>query len=540
MNVSNLNRMIQTTVSRDESLGGVIQVTGEVWDFQQSNRGHWFFELRDFSNDSMIKCVCWNNQIVNRTQSIESGQHITILGTLNWYIKKAQMKIKVLQIIKTHSKTHCMARSLELLNTLYQERGWYQRNTRSIVPSKICSVGIVTSRVGAALKDFIRIVNNRALYLEIVVGNTRVQGDVGNEIAAMIRRVAAQKPDCLVLTRGGGSKQDLHCFNLEPVVQAVYECSVPTITGIGHATDTALVDRVADLAVATPTEAAMCVTVNMEDECQKNKLRLQLIKQQIMIARTNEQQIIEARLNQQQILLDSLRTGLDRVNQLLHLKHRIGQQRVFKQNAAMHQHYNWRIRISKNNECLIPATADKLKNGMLVHAKNTDTIVSFHIHDVNIHRNKNNNPPSCVLDESVKPTQYVHASCCVLQKQSFMTLLSQLDKFIEPVFFVDTPNDVFIETLNKWRDAVKHAIDQLLINEPIPKKSVTPEVYTAMCNRNDIRGLMWLRDATMIVSGSNETDFLKTIKSYEHQQTMLLKQIDARHKKQLSITYLND
>ncbi|NUP98172.1 MAG: exodeoxyribonuclease VII large subunit, partial [Planctomycetaceae bacterium] len=231
---------------------GRVSVEGEVSGGRPAASGHVYFDLKDL--DAKVACVIWRSAVATALrQPLREGDKVVVHGKVEVYGPRGGYQIIVQRVEPAGLGT--LLAQLERLKQDLKERGWLDR--RRPIPALPERVGVVTSRDGAAFQDFLRTRSQRWPLYPVVLSHTPVQGaNAAQLIAAAIRRVAASGVDVVVVTRGGGSIEDLWAFNELAVAEAIWECPVPVVSGVGHETDTTLCDLVADLRAHTPTDAA--------------------------------------------------------------------------------------------------------------------------------------------------------------------------------------------------------------------------------------------------------------------------------------------
>ncbi len=242
---------------------GAIRVVGEVTGFR--DRTHWYFDLKD--SEAVIACVAFANVAKRVGFDLKDGLQVVITGRIDFYSKSGKVSL----IVEKIEPVGAGALDLKLKQLIEELRvlGWMNPERKRKLPVLPRKVAVITSRTAAALQDVIDTVRRRCPSVELVVADTRVQGDdAAEEIAAMIRTVSkvAKKLgiDAVLVTRGGGSKEDLWCFNSKSIAEAIVNCSIPVVAAIGHETDTTVAELVADERAATPTQAAMRLTPDRE------------------------------------------------------------------------------------------------------------------------------------------------------------------------------------------------------------------------------------------------------------------------------------
>lgn len=246
--VSHLTQRIRGAL---EGLGRV-SVEGEVSGGRPAASGHVYFDLKDI--DARVSCVIWRSAAATALrQPLREGDKVVVHGKLEVYGPRGSYQIIVQRVEPAGLGT--LLAQLERLKQELKARGWLDR--RRALPALPRRVGVVTSRDGAAFQDFLRTRSLRWPLYPVVLAHTPVQGaGAAASIAAALRRVAASDVDVVVVTRGGGSVEDLWAFNELAVAEAIWECPVPVVSGVGHETDTTFCDLVADLRAHTPTDAA--------------------------------------------------------------------------------------------------------------------------------------------------------------------------------------------------------------------------------------------------------------------------------------------
>jgi exodeoxyribonuclease VII large subunit len=246
--------------ARVEGLGR-IGVEGEVSRITRAASGHLYFTLKD--QDAVLSCSIWRSRIARALPfELEEGMHVVAHGKLDVYAPRGTYSLQI-DRLEPRGLGALLVR-LERLKVELRERGWFDRERE--IPEWPRPVGIVTSRDSAAFQDFLRTRSLRWPGYPVRLAHTSVQGPTAAaEIADAIRALDASGVDVIVLARGGGSLEDLWSFNELAVAEAVWNASVPVVTGIGHETDVTLVDHVADLRAHTPTDAAQQVIPDRAD-----------------------------------------------------------------------------------------------------------------------------------------------------------------------------------------------------------------------------------------------------------------------------------
>lgn len=247
--VSEVTYYIETIINNDPYLTN-IQVVGEVVDCKERN-GHLFFSLKD--EFTTIGCVFFGGAL--RGVNLADGQIAQVYGDVRVYPPRGIYRFQCKQVKILPQRGLLFMKMKEVYEKLLKE-GIFEKPKCSLprYPSKI---GVVTSRNSAAYQDIIRTITERYPCVEILLYHTGVQGeDAKNSLLKALNDANSDDLDIVLITRGGGSKDDLWVFNDEEVVRAVYRMRHPVISGIGHQIDTVFIDLVADYSAHTPTAAA--------------------------------------------------------------------------------------------------------------------------------------------------------------------------------------------------------------------------------------------------------------------------------------------
>ena len=232
-----------------------VWVAGEVSDLSRPSSGHLYFSLKD--EDASIRAVVWRSTASRMPFRIEDGQELVCRGKIDLYVVRGSYQ---LVIDKAEPQgIGGLQLAFEQLKQKLAGQGLFDEQAKQKPPWLPRRIAFVTSPSGAAIRDFLEVIRRRWSKVNVVVIPVRVQGQqAAAEIAAGIRtaNVLADPPDLLVVGRGGGSMEDLWCFNEEPVVRAIFESEIPVISAVGHEIDVTLSDLAADRRALTPSEAA--------------------------------------------------------------------------------------------------------------------------------------------------------------------------------------------------------------------------------------------------------------------------------------------
>jgi exodeoxyribonuclease VII large subunit len=262
--VTELTRNIRGTL---ETTFFAVWVQGEISNYKQHPSGHQYFTLKD--QRAQIGCVIWRDTMAPLRQPLVDGAQVQAYGTVTVFEAqgKYQLRVEILQprgIGLLQAKFEALKRKLEAEGLFAPER-------KRPLPKFPQRIGIVTSPTGAAVRDMLNVLRRRAPWLQILINPVRVQGTgAAQEIAVAIRELAAPNErfaplDLIVITRGGGSIEDLWEFNEEIIARAILHSDVPIVSAVGHEIDFTICDFVADLRAPTPSAAAELIVPDVID-----------------------------------------------------------------------------------------------------------------------------------------------------------------------------------------------------------------------------------------------------------------------------------
>ncbi|MBQ6934529.1 MAG: exodeoxyribonuclease VII large subunit [Clostridia bacterium] len=254
--VTALSEYIKDMLDSDVLLQKVY-VVGELSNFKVHSSGHCYFSLKD--EGAVINAVMFRGDAAKLRFRPESGMKVILYGRVSLFPKSGQYQIYVSNMQPDGVGSLYVAFE-QLKEKLYKE-GLFDKKYKKPLPRYPQKIGLVTSPTGAAVRDMIRIIGSRYKAAEIIVCPVLVQGDTAaDSIANMIKYVNEhQLCDVIICGRGGGSIEDLWCFNDEKVARAVFESRIPVISAVGHEPDITIIDYVADVRASTPSNGAEIV-----------------------------------------------------------------------------------------------------------------------------------------------------------------------------------------------------------------------------------------------------------------------------------------
>jgi exodeoxyribonuclease VII large subunit len=245
---------------------GLVWVSGEITNFRAQGSGHMYFSLKDAG--AQLSCVLFRGTEVAARLLLEDGQKVLVQGDVTVYEARGQYQM-IVRAVELQG-VGALQIAFEKLKQKLSAAGLFAAERKRPLPRYPHRIGLVTSSTGAAIRDVLHVVERRNPGLEIILVPCRVQGEgAAREIAEAIRElnefnespaVGSRPLDLILITRGGGSLEDLWAFNEEVVAQAIFESALPVVSAIGHEIDFTISDFVADFRAATPSAAAEIIT----------------------------------------------------------------------------------------------------------------------------------------------------------------------------------------------------------------------------------------------------------------------------------------
>ena len=311
--VSQVNTYIKNMFVQDYALSR-ISIKGEVSNCKYHSSGHIYFTLKD--GKGTLSAVMFASQRVGLSFRLEEGQQVIVTGSVDVYERDGKYQLYAKEI-KREGKGDLFLRFEQLKEEL-EEMGMFSPEYKQPIPRYARVIGVVTAPTGAAIRDIMNISARRNPYVQLVLYPALVQGEQAKySIAEGIRTLDAVGVDVMIVGRGGGSIEDLWAFNEEMVARAIFDCSTPVISAVGHETDVTIADYVADLRAPTPSAAAelavfdylqfqreiegyvSALRIGMERKLQQERARLEQyqfrlkLKDPVHELRVNRQRIAE-------------------------------------------------------------------------------------------------------------------------------------------------------------------------------------------------------------------------------------------------------
>ena len=271
--VSQLNQSVRLML---ENQLGAVWLTGEISNFSQPVSGHWYLSLKD--ENAQVRCAMFRMKNMRVSFRPTNGMQVLVRANVSLYEPRGDYQL-IIESMHLAGEGLLM-QQFEALKLKLAAEGLFAQHLKKNLPHFSKAVGIITSKTGAALQDILHILQRRDPSLKIIIYPTAVQGkDAATEIAQMIELAnQRQEVDVLIVGRGGGSLEDLWCFNEEMVARAIFHSYLPVISAVGHETDVTIADFVADVRAPTPSAAAELVSRNQTELLQQLQYRRQRLE----------------------------------------------------------------------------------------------------------------------------------------------------------------------------------------------------------------------------------------------------------------------
>lgn len=240
----------------------MVSVKGEVSNCKYHPSGHIYFTLKDSA--SALNCIMFAGDRRGLGFRLTEGHQVIAKGSVSVFERDGRYQLYVKEV--TQDGAGALYEKYEQLKRELAEEGMFAPEYKQQIPKYIHTLGVVTADTGAAVRDIIQIASRRNPYVQIILYPALVQGaSAAPSIVNGIHALERQGVDVMIVGRGGGSIEDLWAFNERMVAQAVFDCSVPIISAVGHETDTTIIDYVADLRAPTPSAAAELAVTQVSD-----------------------------------------------------------------------------------------------------------------------------------------------------------------------------------------------------------------------------------------------------------------------------------
>lgn len=334
ISVGELNRSAKMIL---ESNFSSVSVLGEISNLAQPSSGHIYFTLKDA--EGSIRCAMFKNQKMRMNFTPKDGDQCVLKGQVSLYAARGDYQLIVRQM-QPAGVGNLMQQFEELKQKLDKE-GLFDPLKKKDIPSPPKHIGVITSASTAALQDVITTIKRRAPSSQVTLSPAMVQGDTAPQaiikaldLILLFNETSANPIDIVLMTRGGGSIEDLWAFNNEDLAREIYDFPIPVISGVGHEIDFTIADFVADMRAPTPTAAAELVTefqFQLSDRLQE--IQLGLINGLRNILQINKQKLdlLESNLKSPQVILNEQKQKLDNIE--LRLKQAVEKKFLFSQQS---------------------------------------------------------------------------------------------------------------------------------------------------------------------------------------------------------------
>lgn len=239
-----------------------IWVEGEISNLSRPASGHVYFTLKD--SNAQVRCALFRQNAARVRQALKDGLQVKVRGKVSLYEGRGDYQL-ILDTLEP-AGDGALRLAFEALKTKLDEEGLFSTERKRALPQHPRRIGIITSPSGAVIRDIISVFRRRAPQVELIVIPTAVQGrEAIGQIVRALQLADRGGFDALILARGGGSLEDLWCFNEEPVARAIDACVTPIVSAVGHETDVSISDFVADVRAPTPSAAAELLAPDSSD-----------------------------------------------------------------------------------------------------------------------------------------------------------------------------------------------------------------------------------------------------------------------------------
>lgn len=322
----------QLTNEAKELLEGtfpLIWLEGELSNFSCPSSGHWYFTLKD--SQSQVRCAMFRMRNMHTSFRPKNGDQILLRARVSLYAPRGDF-----QLIAEHMEEAgdgLLRKAFEALKQKLNNEGLFSTEHKQPLPPQPQNIGIITSPTGAAIKDILHILKRRSPTTKVTLYPVAVQGEQAPaQIIEMIKQATAdQRCDALIVTRGGGSIEDLWAFNDEALARAIYQCPIPTISAIGHEIDYTISDFVADQRAPTPSAAAELASKDQQELIpllKRHEQRLQHNMKRLLSAKQQQLSWLQQRIRhpQQRLLEQSQRIDELERRLIRHYQQQLAQQ----------------------------------------------------------------------------------------------------------------------------------------------------------------------------------------------------------------------
>ena len=364
-----------------------VWIEGELSSFSRPSSGHWYFTLKD--RKSQVRCAMFRGANQRIRELPREGDQIRIRGKVTLYESRGDF-----QIVAEHLEPAGLGplqQAYEELRNKLQAEGLFNATAKKPLPSLPGHIGIVTSPTGAAIHDILTVLARRCPAIPVTLYPTAVQGKAATaDIVRAIERAQAHNvADILIIGRGGGSLEDLWCFNEEAVARAIAACTIPTVSAVGHEVDFTIADFVADLRAPTPSAAAETVSPDQQDWLR------QIAKQEYRLANAARQHLktLDTRLRHLEARLRDPRRELQEKSQRmdeLELRLTKAIHRYLERQSVQSSHLGRRLLMQSPSARLADARKslglvdERLHHSLRLYLKHQHEVLEHHAHALHL------------------------------------------------------------------------------------------------------------------------------------------------------------
>ena len=253
--VSELNRSARQIL---EEAFLPIWVSGEVSNFTCASSGHWYFSLKD--KQAQVSCAMFRNRNYHVKTLPKNGMQVLVNANVSLYENRGNFQLIINEL--EEAGDGALLRAFEALKARLQKEDLFNQEHKRTLPSLPQCIGVITSPTGAAIRDVLSVLKRRFPSIPVIVYPSQVQGNAASQQLIDAVKIANRRNECdvLILTRGGGSMEDLWCFNDETLARTIFSSKIPIVSAVGHEIDFTITDFVADKRAPTPSVAAELVS----------------------------------------------------------------------------------------------------------------------------------------------------------------------------------------------------------------------------------------------------------------------------------------
>lgn len=329
LSVSQLNARARSLL---EEVFPRVWVEGELSNLARPSSGHLYFSLKD--SKAQIRCAFFRQHASRVRLTLRDGLQVKVRGRVSLYEGRGDYQL-IVDALET-AGDGALRQAFEALKARLEQEGLFAQSRKQALPAFPRRIGVITSASGAAVRDIISVFRRRAPFVELTIVPSAVQGnEAAGQLVSALQQADQAGFDALIISRGGGSLEDLWPFNEESVARAVAACSTPIVSAVGHETDVSICDFVADVRAPTPSAAAELLS----PDTQAMLLQLQRCQRQL-------QQCMKVRLARDHLRLDGLR------RRLRHPGERLAQQSQRLDELDMRLQRAWQHRLEQRQQQL--------------------------------------------------------------------------------------------------------------------------------------------------------------------------------------------